>query len=350
VRLWDASTAMPLAVLVGHRAPVYVPEFSADGARLLTWSEDGTVRLFEASARDDDHVLAGHRSYVYEARVSPDGTRIATCGWDGAVRLWDRSGREARTIDLGRDRIVNTVAWRPDGARLAISAAGTVRVVDPGTGSVEWEIPRSPDGARGIAYAPRGGLLALALPGEFLLLDAVTYEERGRLPLPDVEAIAFTADGRRIAVSRDKRIEVWDVAGASRLHALDGHAALVRCVAFDPTGRLLASASWDGTVRVWDAATGAARATLRGNGRRAHAVAFLPDGRRMLTGGDDGLVVVWDTARFETLVTLPGHRAYVHGIDVFPDGRTVVSASGDCTGRIWTTTPRGPFLHARAAR
>jgi WD40 repeat protein len=75
----------------------------------------------------------------------------------------------------------------------------------------------------------------------------------------------------------------------------------------------------------------------------------MPDGRRMLTGGDDGLVVVWDTARFETLVALPGHRSYVHGIDVFPDGHTVVSASGDCTGRIWTTTPRGPFLHARAA-
>ena len=46
--------------------------------------------------------------------------------------------------------------------------------------------------------------------------------------------------------------------GASRVRAvLKGHKAEVVSAHFDPTGRRVVTAGWDGTARVWDARTGA---------------------------------------------------------------------------------------------
>jgi hypothetical protein len=48
VRLWDAASGKPLAVLKEHTAQVYAVAFSPDGSRIVTASYDGTARLWIA--------------------------------------------------------------------------------------------------------------------------------------------------------------------------------------------------------------------------------------------------------------------------------------------------------------
>ncbi len=61
--------------------------FSADGRRLGSVSDDGTVRIWEADPRASLPVLRGHTRYVYPVAFSPDGQWIASGSWDGTVRL-----------------------------------------------------------------------------------------------------------------------------------------------------------------------------------------------------------------------------------------------------------------------
>ncbi|KAG2070032.1 WD40 repeat-like protein, partial [Suillus decipiens] len=69
--------------------------FSPDGARIVTGSQDQTVRMWDAATRQPvGEPLRGHTSSVKWVSFSPDGTRIATGSEDQTVRVWDAAMRQ----------------------------------------------------------------------------------------------------------------------------------------------------------------------------------------------------------------------------------------------------------------
>ena len=91
-------------------------------------------------------------------------------------------------------------------------------------------------------------------------------------------------------------MKIWDSATGEELFALEGHAGVVRDVAFSPDGQRLASGSIDQTVRIWDSATGRELFTLKGRAGPVDGVAFSPDGQRLASANGDGSIHLWETA------------------------------------------------------
>jgi len=92
--------------------------------------------------------------------------------------------------------------------------------------------------------------------------------------------LAFSPDGKTLAVGAGNTITLVDLASHQVTLTLKGHTGTVWSLAFSPDGNTLASGSTDGTVRLWHAATlpelDPLQVVLRGAADRTVALQWRP--------------------------------------------------------------------------
>lgn len=121
-----------------------------------------------------------------------------------------------------------------------------------------------------------------------------------------VDCVAFNPGGTRIvSASSDKTVRVWDARKGDELLVLSGHKAPIQSVAVSPDGRWIATASWDKTVRIWDARTGKNLHVLEGHESPLNSVAFTPDGKQIMSASV-GTLRLWDAETGDCREVLQG--------------------------------------------
>ncbi|XP_037078542.1 probable cytosolic iron-sulfur protein assembly protein CIAO1 [Pollicipes pollicipes] len=156
--------------------------------------------------------------------------------------------------------------------------------------------------------------------------------------------VAWDPTGRTLAsCSADRSVRLWaaDAAGWKCATVLtDGHERTVRAVAFSPSGRLLASASFDATAAVWDREqTWECAATLEGHESEVKAVAWSRSGRFLATCSRDKSVWLWELTDereldFECAAVLMSHTQDVKRVAWSPTEDRLASCGYDDTVRL----------------
>ena len=86
---------LELANLRGHLESVNSVGYSPDGQRIVSASDDGTIRLWEAISGRDLADFNGHEGRINSVAFSPDGRRIVTAGENTTAKVWSAdSGQE----------------------------------------------------------------------------------------------------------------------------------------------------------------------------------------------------------------------------------------------------------------
>jgi U4/U6 small nuclear ribonucleoprotein PRP4 len=163
-------------------------------------------------------------------------------------------------------------------------------------------------------------------------------------------SVAFHPTGKYVATtSFDHTWRLWDVEtssmtnGGTELLLQDGHAREVYGVGFHPDGSLVSSTDFGGVIQCWDLRTGKSACNFVGHAKRVVCCEFAPNGFQLASAGDDGTIKVWDMRRPRRAATsIPAHTnlitklKFAHSTSS-QNGEFLVSSSFDGTGKIWST-------------
>lgn len=146
--VWSAVTGEQLLDLKRGPRPGCSARYSTDGSRIVTASEDGTVRIFDAETGHEQLVLRGHVGPVMIANFSPDDSRIVSGGLDRTVRVWDAvTGTELIALSGHRQPLM-WATFSTDGSRvMAYDRASELRawggsfLAPPGAPNYRLQVP-----------------------------------------------------------------------------------------------------------------------------------------------------------------------------------------------------------------
>jgi hypothetical protein len=120
-----------IAVFQGHTNSVNTCTLTADGSRLVSGSDDNTLRVWDMSSMECVGTLKGQTGRVSTCTLTADGSRLVSGSFDNTLLVWDMSSMKCVGTLQGHTGWVNTCTLTADGSRLVSgSADNTLRVWD----------------------------------------------------------------------------------------------------------------------------------------------------------------------------------------------------------------------------
>jgi WD40 repeat protein len=257
---------------------------------------------------------------------------------DIEVRHWDlRLASGATTLEGSV-----AVAFSPDSQRLAYAGGGKpvekkdeepalaahsdVKVIDLATGAELLCLKGHKETLNSIAFSGDGRRIAIVGDGGMKVWDAVTGQElfdRAEV----IRGATFLQGGMRVVAPVEKGVKVWDATNGRELLAF-GEARLEGGLAVTPDGGLIATEQSDtGEVVLWDALTGERRCEVCKRQTRDRVgvcpLAFTPDGRTLAVS--DGAVRLFDVESGKEIGRIGAPTDACCGVAFSPDGRRLVS-------------------------
>ncbi|MFD9701500.1 NB-ARC domain-containing protein [Lentzea sp. NPDC059081] len=248
--------------------------FLADG-RALAAGIDGPGQLSTLDVAADS--LAVLQQAETPAQVirglarHPSGDSVLVLATGPALLLVDPDSLELIARSADQDLARSAAAWNDSGIQLAVST---------GDGHVDiWGRPE--DGALHFATTD-----PLRRSWEDRLGFVTTLDYHGR----QIRDVAWQPGGDQLAVAAHSPVvRLWSGLSDDRATSTDTG---LYCVAWHPSGSLVATGGLDGELRIVQASDGRSWPRKRHDGQ-IRGLAWSPDGTLLATYGEDGRLLIW---------------------------------------------------------
>jgi dipeptidyl aminopeptidase/acylaminoacyl peptidase len=178
-----------------------------------------------------------------------------------------------------------------------------------------------------------------SIDGTTRLWDFANGKESHRLssiaPPGRLKRLTLSSDGQLLATTDDEFIHFYEAKTWKELRRVRYGNTSLNAIAFDPTGRALASAAQDGIIRVLDVETGEEVCRMDAHAGPLMSLAYLPDGDSLVASSWNGDIRLWGVVAVKQAYCFKGHRDNANCLAVSPDGSLLASGSRDSTILLW---------------
>ncbi len=322
-------------------------EYSSDGLLVAAASQEGNVLVFDATTGQPHGGALRHPCPVFSAAFHPDGRRVVTGSLDGRVRVWqlaqDGLSYAETNFSARHTKAVRKVSFSHDG-RLILSSSedGTARIWDATSGQPVGQPLKDTVEIRFAFFSPddryvlAGGWKKSARLWKLADQNALavkTLRQHGT-----VEAVAFSADGKWMAtgcqgvLNHPGSAQVWNAITGEKHGVELSQGGLVKSVAFNHDGSLVATAGNNGSVKIWNTHDSSPYGEPWLYNEFVAAVAFSKDGRWLAMTGRRNKVMLIDVAarRLEReWQAFPAEPSmYAYALSFSQDGRSLLVGGG----------------------
>lgn len=317
VRCWDVASQAQIQRIDAHAgAKAFKVKYSAALNVLLTCGTEGPIRVWDLSRGGSAAgALDGHTDWVQDVILTHDGRRVLSVSDDHTVRLWDLTSRTETWRHATERWKVRDVALSPDGRHFA-TCSDRLRVFNIDALDVPFELTVI-DEARMVGFSNDGERMYVSdrqgiVHVYNLVCDdhaqVVGAEEFGQWRAHDSALYALRAspvDQSILTAGKDGRVKQWYAIGAAPPPRVITQSHDVQALKFDPHGR-------------WLAIGGKTKLALY-NYQRLHdpplivadhgnwtALDIDHAGRTMAAGSSTGEVRLWDIDHLHSRVLIQG--------------------------------------------
>lgn len=347
-----AGTIAAMVVLVAACAPRTAP---VSGSRIAA-SAPPRVTFNHVRAILRDSCEHCHNQEKAKAGLALDTYDLLMAGGEGGSPIVPGRSAESLLVQVIEGHVKPRMPYKEE-ALAAADVATIRRWIDEGAAGpsatdapVDVEIPDIRPAAPG-----RGPIAAVAFDAATRRIAVGSYRTVHLLSVDDrkwsggldghadlVRAVAFSADGHRLAAAGGRsgsggEVRVWDVSGEQPkpVVTIAGHKDTVLAVAFSTDGAMLATGSYDKLVKLWDATTGAEIRTLQEHSDAVYSVAFIPGRNELVSGAGDRTLKIWDVKSGRRLYTISDALDAIYAVAVHPAGSKIAAAGADRMIRTW---------------
>ncbi len=356
ITLWDVSSGTATHMFVDEHYRAESLAFSPQSDVLMAGGADGRVfRWALGNKSPDQQPLITLSGSVTSVNFDSQGNWLACGSSDGSVVLWNRNKKERDSLfekqGKGRQKVeqisgpaeVMSVSFSPDGKLLAIDRVKDTTVWDLARKVQIAGIPNENVERVSVFNEDNETLTSYNTDGTLVLLDLVNNSRIGEQLYAKIDAsrvIAFSKDGKILAVPRDDGITLWDISGHRPLVASDR----INDIAFSPNTTTLAAGLGDGRIILWDTVNRRRidELDLSQPDQPASFLAFNSDGKTLAVGLLNS-VIFWDVTKRATVGEPSKFEGSLESLVFRPDGQTLAATydeSNPNTLTLWNVVDR----------
>jgi WD40 repeat protein len=320
-----AQRNIPRIVLntLGHSGKIYNILFTPDGQKLITISEDKSIKVWDAAngemiTKYETLIGGGPEGMLYTSAISSDGKLLAVAGYPVSTQkknyiiIIDLEKGKQVSKAIGHSNVINTLTFLQSDNYLASGGDdGNIIIWKNDNKNSLDKVVTIKAGSRvsQLTYSNKASKLAAAVEDEDILLYTIKGLEEGitKFPVTNlrkhkgiVNKIAFSPEGDYLASSSfANELLLWNEKG-NFLKELEKPVNVINALTFSHDSKILVALDVKGNGVSYAVPGGIRFSSFKGHDNTVFSAAFSPEsltGNYIVAsaGGNNNEIYIWNT-------------------------------------------------------